>query len=221
MMTSVARLCAFSCSYLLFLRPTCSGMRITAFAPSLDLTLIEGLLNKSFVMTRWKRGDPNGRYPGNNYLGSTGGINIEIQTRGALDHAFLQLEHKVRYKPKKGYELTAAQNDMLEKFRNDVEASKASLATFVGAFRAAHPVQAQPAFREESLSHAESDVSSSASLGAWTTHYSSSEEEIFEGASEYFQSMSSDEQQGHQQQETERSAFRRSDSGNNLLRTNN
>jgi hypothetical protein len=227
-------------------------MRITAFAPSIDLPVIEGLLNQSFVMKRWKRGDPNSDYPGNNYLGSASGVNIEIQTRGALDHAYLQVQHKTNYKPKvsrfvavqslapfshcsrrpslylfsidiflvplqPGYELTDAQKAMLKKFRSDVEAAKSSLATFIAAFRAAHPLQAQHAFKQEGLAQADTEVSASASaaVDSWSTHFSSIEEEIFEAASEHFDSM----EEEHESGAFERSAFRRN--GNNLLRTNN
>jgi ppGpp synthetase/RelA/SpoT-type nucleotidyltranferase len=72
------------------------GFRVTTFVPTTDLTVIEGLLNKTFTLTVWKRGDPNGKYPGNNYRGTYNGVAVEVQTRGALDHAFLQVEHKVR-----------------------------------------------------------------------------------------------------------------------------
>jgi ppGpp synthetase/RelA/SpoT-type nucleotidyltranferase len=72
------------------------GVRVTSFTPSVDLPLVEGLLNKTFKMTVWKRGDPNGLYPGNNYRGTYNGISVEVQTRGALDHAMLQVQHKVR-----------------------------------------------------------------------------------------------------------------------------
>lgn len=73
------------------------GMRITTFAPSVELDIVEGLLNQSFIMSKWKRGDPNSEYPGNNYRGTHGGVAIEIQTRGSLDHSLLQLQHKVRF----------------------------------------------------------------------------------------------------------------------------
>lgn len=219
------------------------GTRLVSFAPSAELDLIEGVLNQTFIMKRFKRGDPNGRYPGNNYLGSVQGINIEIQTRGALDHAFLNIEHKLRYKPKPGYELNESQKVMLEKFRGDVDKAKASLATLVTSFRESHPVavsagnapaaqvKVQPvvqqqgakpllplaqSFREESLGGASSSESASAFVSAGADSWVSH----FGSAEEEIFEAVSDHFQAQHEAERAFAVEKAASRGSNLLRAN-
>lgn len=151
------------------------GVRVTTFVPKQDLELVEGMLNKTLQMTEWRRGDPNGEYPGNNYRAMHKGYTVEIQTRGAFDHAFLQVQHKTLYKPKPGYELNADQKKMLEDLRGSVKAANGHLAKLAASIKATN----------HRFAEVDTDVDADADAESWITLNSASTEELFSFMSAY------------------------------------
>lgn len=165
------------------------GLRITTFTPSVDIPLVEGILNSSFTMTDWRRADESAKYSGNNYRALINNAKVEIQVRGCLDHAFLQLDHKVAYKPKPGYALDPEQKAAFEAMSASVKAAKASLASFVKLFRAHHHAKGTGSATGNDQAKAQhfremvSTVNSIDRESEWITLHSAAEEEVWEAAS--------------------------------------
>lgn len=112
------------------------GLRLIAYTPSVDLPVIDGILRKSMNVLQHK--PATDKYPGHNYRALIDGVKVEVQARSILNHAMLQVDHKLLYKTKPEYKLS---DDEMKEFKAWVSHIKdvgAELDTFIGKFFANH-----------------------------------------------------------------------------------